>query len=458
MRRSPILFAALFLLTVTANAQAPAPPPQTLEGVFADRLSEFAQGPGAPREAIIFFMAERAGLLAGPEEILRQANDVRTDQQIGASSSSTAGTTLVDRPGIPELLAFAIERGALSKSVTGSVLTLSTTPYLIAGFFGVKDTPANWEEWRFLRRIGLSATFADDTAVETEGNFSSVHSGEAKFVLLGNRSARDAVLFARADTRAQIRRMGQGDAATTAACQAVNNSALLDIQQKRADLATWLATAADKSPAAVRAQLAAIVPSVPDDPATRAALAQCIAAFAAAENTADVAVAEIGAITKDFLAQNQKKQLSFAVSVHRDATIADYSTLKILYAYDMNSKLTLNLNGEGNFNNDRHPASGTALDRVRSYAIEAGGTLGRFKEKHYDATFGAKIWRDESSGGKTIVTASWKNTLYVSSSLQVPISLTYASRDVENMKKGIQLSGGLGSLLDHLLTSRVMKP
>ncbi len=443
----------LFLLVASiAQAQTPLTPQQTLER----RLREFGRGGGDPQQVIILYMGQQNGLLPETvQEIVRQVNDTRTDQQIGASSTTAGSTTLVDRPGVPELLAVAIERGAVARNIAGSVLTLSTTPYLIAGFFGVEDTPQNWEEWWFLRRVGLSASFADDSAVETKGDFSSVQSAETKIVLIGNRSARDAVLFRSPAVTEQIRKIAKGDADASGLCAPA--VAGLSVNTFRDALLRWRDTATDKTPAAVRERLDAMAIPPVTDPAAKAQLAQCVAAWTASENNATASVAEIAALTQQFLALDKKNNFSVSFSWHRDTTSSDYSTVKLLYGYAANSKLTVNLNGEGNFNNDRLPASGVKLDRIRSYAIELGGTVGRFKQKHLDMTFGTKLWRDEKTGGDTAVSASWKSNLYLTSALQVPISLTYANRDVETLKKGVQINAGVGSLVDHLL-SGFMKP
>lgn len=449
------LFLLAVVVAVTARGQAPQP--QSLEEVLTARLSEFRTTPGSAQEALLLLMGERAGLLQQrtAAEVIRQTNDVRTDMQVGASSATPGSTTLIDRPGIPDLFAMALERGAISKSTTGSALTLTTTPYLLAGFFGIEDSPQNWEDWSGLRRVAISATFADASAVETDADFSSIEGGEVKVVLLGSRSPRDALIFRQQPAKDEIEKMGNADIEVNRVCGPV--ATLLNLGPVVNVFRAWLPTAPDRSPATVRAELERLLPAATLDDATKAKLSDCLGTVATAQNIAEASVAAIDKITKDYLAQNQKNQLSFSAAVRRDSTLSDFTTLKLLYAYDMNSKLTFNLNGEGVFNNDDAKGDGSKIDRVRSYAIEAGGTIGRFKQNRLDATFGAKIWRDQDSGGKTVVTASWKNTLYLSSTLQVPVSLTYANRAVANMQKGVQLNAGVGALVDHLLMS-VMRP
>ena len=451
MKKTIIPLLIAFFTAAAVHAQ----PVLTLSEVLERRIGEFRLGPGAPKPALLLFIGEREGVVPAAAEAVRQGNDLRTDMQVGASSSTPGSTTLIDRPGIPDLFALALERGAISKSTNGSALTLTTTPYLLAGFFGVEDSPRNWEEWAALRRVALSATFADASAVETDADFSSIEGGEVKVVLLGSRSPRDAAIFRQEAVKAQLANIGAADVALDQVCDAA--AAALNLGNAVTTFAQWRGTAADLSPHAVRAKLAEVAPPAQLDDATKARLSTCLAAMAAAENTADFAVAAIDTITKDYLAQNQKNQLSFSVAVRRDAALSDFTTLKLLYARDVSSKLTFNLNGEGILNNDDVKADGSKIDRVRSYAIEAGGTIGRFKQNRLDATFGAKIWRDEDSGGKTVVTASWKNTLYLTSTLQVPVSLTYANRAVANMQKGVQFNAGVGALVDHLLMN-VMRP
>ena len=82
----------------------------------------------------------------------------RTDKQIGSPANSSGSTSAAEKPGWADLLGFAVERGAIQQTVSGTTLTLSTTPY---AFFvpAESDTAAAYTKYGNLRRLALSATF-----------------------------------------------------------------------------------------------------------------------------------------------------------------------------------------------------------------------------------------------------------------------------------------------------------
>jgi len=82
----------------------------------------------------------------------------RTDKQIGSPTNSKGSTSAAEKPGWADILGFAVERGAIQQAVSGSTLTLSTTPY---AFFvpTENDTAAAYSKYSKYRRVALSATF-----------------------------------------------------------------------------------------------------------------------------------------------------------------------------------------------------------------------------------------------------------------------------------------------------------
>jgi hypothetical protein len=82
----------------------------------------------------------------------------RTDKQVGASATSEGSTSALEKPNFANLLAFAIEHGAIDKQVSGTTLTLSSSPYaFIAAAQG--DTSSTYKKYEFFHRIGISANF-----------------------------------------------------------------------------------------------------------------------------------------------------------------------------------------------------------------------------------------------------------------------------------------------------------
>src|SRR5688500_10893181 len=115
-------------------------------------------------------------------------NESRNDQQLGAVPGAAGSTTLAEKAGLPDLLAIAIERGAVTKKKDGNSVTLTTTPYAWLTAFGLRDSTANWQAHRWARRVAISSTFGSD--VVEDGDFSTISAAELKYVAYGNRSAR----------------------------------------------------------------------------------------------------------------------------------------------------------------------------------------------------------------------------------------------------------------------------
>jgi hypothetical protein len=77
---------------------------------------------------------------------------------IDASATSEGSTSALEKPNFANLLAFAIEHGAIDKQVSGTTLTLSSSPYaFIAAARG--DTSSTYKKYEFFHRIGISANF-----------------------------------------------------------------------------------------------------------------------------------------------------------------------------------------------------------------------------------------------------------------------------------------------------------
>jgi len=84
----------------------------------------------------------------------------QTNKQVGAPSSSDGSTSAVQKVGIPQLLGVAVENGAVTSNVSGTTITLSTTPYgFIYAFARDQDTEQAYEDSPFFTHLGLSASF-----------------------------------------------------------------------------------------------------------------------------------------------------------------------------------------------------------------------------------------------------------------------------------------------------------
>src|ERR1700676_890754 len=126
------------------------PDPRDLFGISTDKLAIFALASAlAP---------DRAQAIDYVPKYIAALETARTDKQVSASAKAPGSTSIVDKPGIPSLLAMAIDSGAVAKNVSGSTLNLSTSPYaLLASMQG--DTAATYQQFSGFTRIGISAAF-----------------------------------------------------------------------------------------------------------------------------------------------------------------------------------------------------------------------------------------------------------------------------------------------------------
>ena len=171
----------------------------------------------------------------------------RTDKQLGASASSSGSTTLVQKPGFSEWLAFAVEHGAIERTVSGTNTTISTSPYALIKLW-TPDTQENFESYSFWRRLGFSVVLAldDIEATPLENlDLSLVPEVSARVRLLGDRSTRSRRFTQAWDERVGTRIQNRLNANTGAVSQTLNNSPELRAASEaaRARLLTEIASA-----------------------------------------------------------------------------------------------------------------------------------------------------------------------------------------------------------------------
>jgi len=137
-----------------------------------DRIARQASAPGADAATAvtsqfdILVLETVADAFSNSNEVnIRQltayqyiGETARTDKQIGSPSTSKGSTSAAEKPGWADILGFAVEHGAIQQAVSGTTLSLSTTPY---AFFvpTESDTAAAYAKYGNFRRVALSATF-----------------------------------------------------------------------------------------------------------------------------------------------------------------------------------------------------------------------------------------------------------------------------------------------------------
>lgn len=105
-----------------------------------------------------------------------EAQDIRTDQQMGAGPTSNSSTSLVSKGGIPYLFAFAVENGAAEQSQMDTAVTFRFNPAGVINMFANKGFITGFQETeaepvlKFLRKTSIGLTF-DTSRGDTPGSF-----------------------------------------------------------------------------------------------------------------------------------------------------------------------------------------------------------------------------------------------------------------------------------------------
>ena len=96
---------------------------------------------------------------------ITEAQEARTDQQIGAGPNSSGTTSLVSKGGIPYALGFAVENGAATETVSDTTATFRFNPYGAFSMLANKGFITGFREsendafLKFLRKTSVGLTF-----------------------------------------------------------------------------------------------------------------------------------------------------------------------------------------------------------------------------------------------------------------------------------------------------------
>ena len=447
--------AVTLLLAAGASAQTQ---PQNLNTLFEATVAQ--NNPGDQTDVVVLYILDRNSIStpAGAQALVQTINSSRNDLQLTGSSSTPGNVALAEKTAIADIFAVAIERGAVTETMDGTNVTLATTPYAVATLFGANDTPRNWEALRPLRRVSVMTTFPSD-AIVREGDFSNFLAGGLKFLILGNRSPRDAVIVSRAASALRKKGALPQRIARNLNCEAVMNSAWgrNTLAPAVTTYSNWYAANATASRDARVAKLAELVPNTAIDAETTALLATCGQSLEALESAEDAESTLVSTITQDYLAYNTKSQLSLTTLYQRDvANVSDYLTLKLLFGNDVLPNFRTNLNAQVDFNDSAKSAAGQKLDRVRGFSAEGSLTLGPFAQNRFTSDFAGKWYRQQNAKKSTFVTQGTIN-LKLTGNLNFPIGLSYATNAVDNVQKGFQFKLGFAVLLDQLLASNTSR-
>jgi hypothetical protein len=388
----------------------------------------------------------------------------RSDKHLGASSTSSASTSAVEKPGLAWLLGLAVETGAITQKEDKSGVTLSTSPYAFVTL-GVPDTPEMYDKYDLVRRLGISGTFALDNSGTAENrNFdsSALTEASAKYVLWGDRSPRSPTFRKAWNDRVlpYVERRASTDAKLAEAV--VKIAALRTLADKLADsaLAAVLPHLRIKNKAPndlapllkVDLQEAIDRTSATFDPATVTDAEQAEILRAAGDVvSARKRLGEEEKILKGLLSDlEQGPEITAAYTFHRKEDDADYSELKVLAEYNAalvtfvgNAAISLNHDrsrvpptdqpAEGDMTSDK----GKKRDVVRAYSVSFSLEKPipnflplRVNDSGTDQialSLNGKFMRLEDEHDEIGVVQA-KAVFPVATGVDLPVSVTYATR------------------------------
>jgi len=417
-----------------------------------------------------------------------QAETARSDKQVGAGSGSTGTTTLVEKVGVPRLLALAIEHNAIQQESNGTSLTLRSTPYALWIFLaGRLDTPDEYQSAGPLPRLGLSANFAlDEGENEAPGNldFERFTSFESKYQLFGDRSPRSVAFQERWELEVQpaikkeLAQLGGlladvfnkpsdgGPTGLPSAINAASDKALAELT-KQFEKQLGNAPQAGTMTIAVLGRLEADI----CQPLRTGAIAMSdgererIRTRARALYAAEYARSEARANFVDLVKQwNKQASGSLAYSLSRVDGGTDYSEGKFILEGNTDelfphttAGLELAANAQISFNH--HTDDANDVDHVRDYgaSFSVGRTIENVLTGRFDPQGMGRIGVSLNGDVKRLQTADdvlgsvqLKFTLPIYAGFELPLSFSWSSRTEEDSDDVFRVSVGSGLDTDKL--------
>lgn len=136
--------------------------------------------------------------IAGRSDYITKAEEARVDKQVGAGSSGAGSTSLVSKGGVPSILGFAVENGALEKTVSDTTITFRTNPVGLAKALANQGFVESYDQddafSRLLRRTSVAVSFDTSRGKETgvfTGDKQQVSSYSVRAELYNKRDPRD---------------------------------------------------------------------------------------------------------------------------------------------------------------------------------------------------------------------------------------------------------------------------
>ena len=198
--RTTIAGAIVVALVAQANAQNPVYTQLQIkkEALSADLAQAKLAGaslnpvlnPGNHPELYLLHLASALPMTrAEARDLTKVVEATRVDKQLGAGSSASGTTTVVDKGSVPQVLALAVENGALTRTQSGTTITFRGNPAGIINALSAGSTPVSGP----LTRLAFGVTFDANRGAATgesprfTGDEQQLSGFSAKYELINNR-------------------------------------------------------------------------------------------------------------------------------------------------------------------------------------------------------------------------------------------------------------------------------
>lgn len=324
-----------------------------------DRIDDFAAKLGFVALSSIYFPDATRGL---ENRFAATVETRREDKQIGSAATAGGSTSLTEKTGIAKLLGLAIENGAVTQDVSGTAMTLSTSPYALPAWIN-GDTSTTYSRFGAYSKFGFSATFniTDSTDPLQSATRQQLSQWGAKYNLLGDHSARskaakgifDAKVLPELQKVAAAQTEGESTLFSTAArnmrLQAFEAAAKTSLKSlfataalnTEADKASFVDQAANAILDALQTNVADQVDSLGLSDDEKQRLKQAAQKFASALDSYFQTSTDFDAALKSLLEQ-QTATLSYLNKIQTGAS--DYSAVSFAYAKKPGDFATITLN------------------------------------------------------------------------------------------------------------------
>jgi hypothetical protein len=439
-------------ITAFAGLLAAAPgfsqEPQSLSDRLQDLRNLSAQQPAAGDELIFLSLLNstlqtsivRAPALQSP----------RTDQQIGTSAPRARATSLVTRPGVPDFLSLSAEHDDLGTGSRATDFTLSATPanlyYLMSG----QDTPDRWDRSSWLRHLAISTTFESSSS---DGK--AFQNLELKYVLIGNRNARDRV-FRENFLKPLVADKGLQKAANdmTAVQRAIAGTT---VEKKLSDTQStynrWREGKGTLKPEEVTAEVNSLISKLQSDltPDELNTIKQAGLRYFQSGKTLQDFDRELQADAKAFI--NRGWEVALAAGTSHDPDVSDFSYLDLsaTYTFPQNNNYSFSFDTEAEANQSRRDSQGASLDTLHGYSAAAGFTAAGYLNDRLDLSIEGKLRHDQAAT-LDLGSLGLKAVLKPGHGFSIPVVASYRNRTVTSDKSSFKVTAGISFDFNSLLS------